>query len=307
METQSIQTARYCGIDVAKQDLHVYFEGKRFKVPNAPVGFETLLNQVPEGMLVVEATGGYEDAFVSFCAQHQRPVCVINPTRIRRYAQAKGLEAKTDPIDAEVIAEYATHFKPVPIQADYLQRKRLRELLSQRDDLIEMINAERCRMEMACHPQARQCIQETLEHMKKQIAKIDQAVDSEMATVEAQKERLCQIKGIGRVNAATALAFLPELGALTDKQAASLAGLAPYDHQSGKHKGHAFIRGGRGNLRVKLYMAAVCASRYNSILKAFYQGLLAKGKPAKVALTAVMRKLVVLMNKLLRNPAFQLA
>lgn len=304
---QSTKQVRYCGIDVAKNTLQVYFEGKTFAVPNALRGFEMLAEKVPEGLFVVEATGGYEDAWVDFCFQHQRNICVVNPTRIRRFAQAKGVEAKTDAIDAQMIADYASHLNPRPIDERYFQRKALRELLSRRDDLIALINAEKCRLDMARHPITRETIRATLQVLEDQKRCLEKTIAAEIAHLKEINERLCQIKGIGKINAATILAFLPELGTLTDKQAAALAGLAPYDRQSGEHRGHGFIRGGRGNIRVKLYMAAVCASIHNPILRAFYQRLRNNGKPAKVAHTAVMRKLIVLMNKLLKNPDFQLA
>lgn len=311
--SQNNPSILYVGLDVAKSSLQLDLAGKPHPVANDAKGHAQLLKLLrphPGAHVVCEATGGYEQPVVRVLHAAQLPVSVVEAGRVRHFAKAKGRRAKTDPIDAAVLSEYGRLLQPAAMAAPTAQQARLAELSTRRLQLITTLTAESNRAahygDKLCVRLARQ-LQRTLE---KQIAACDQAIAGLIAAddrLKAQAGRLDAIPGVGAVTAATVLAELPELGKISDAAAAALVGVAPYNRDSGDRAGARRIAGGRARLRCALYMATLSAVRCDAILKAFYTRLRAAGKKPKVALVACMRKLVVLMNRLLKNPKFQLA
>lgn len=303
----------YAGLDIAKASLQLHLQERDYDLPNTPDGHKQLLQRLataPGIHVICEATGGYERAVVAALHAAQVLVSVINPARARQFARASGQLAKTDPIDASVLTAFGHAFTPAPTTPRTDVELKMEALVMRRVQLIELHVAERQRSDTTTEPALRKLFTSWLAQMEKQITKVEALIEAlldEQTQMKAQVQRLDDITGVGRITAVTVLAQMPELGHLNRRQAAALAGLAPYNRDSGKHSGQRFISGGRSGVRRGLYMAAVSASRHNHLLKPFYNRLIAAGKPAKVALTAVMRKLIVLMNHLLKNPNFSLA
>lgn len=303
----------YVGLDIAKASLQVDLLGTSLNLPNTPSGHSMLLRKlaaVSGAQVVCEATGGHERAVTAFLQGAQIPVSVINPARVRQFARAKGTHAKTDPIDAQVLSAFGSALAPELTPARTPTESKLAAYVTRRLQLISMRVAETQRAEACLDPVLAKAFVCILRYLENAIAKIDLLIKNlvrENARLSQQVGRLEEITGVGLVTAVSVLAELPELGTLTRGQAAALAGLAPYNRDSGRSNGKRRISGGRSQLRRGLYMAALSASRNNPTLKVFYDRLIAKGKPSKVALAAVMRKLVVLMNHMLKNPAFLLA
>jgi transposase len=303
----------YVGLDVAKLSLQLHLAGRFYSLPNDRKGHAQLLKLLrsqPSVHVICEATGGYEQAIVRALQAADTPVSIVEAGRVRHFARAQGQRAKTDPIDAAILTDYGRTFKPLAAPGVSSQQQRLADLSQRRRQLIHTLTAERNRAEHytdpLCVSQSRR-LQKTLE---KQIEQCDQAITTLIAedAVLAQKaKRLDAIPGVGPVIAATVLAEMPELGKLNPQTAAALAGVAPYNSDSGAQKGVRHISGGRGAVRCALYMASLSAVRHDRVLKEFYLRLRAAGKKPLVALTACMRKLVVLMNHLLKNDDFQLA
>ncbi len=303
----------HVGLDVAKASLQLDLAGQSHALANdakAHAQLLKLLRAHPTAQIVCEATGGYEQPVVRVLHAAAVPVSVIEAGRVRHFARAKGRRAKTDPIDAAVLSEYGRAFQPAATTAPTAQQARLAALSSRRLQLLHTRLAETNRAEhyldKLCVRQARQL----LRALEKQIQECDAAITELIAadeTLQARADRLDAIPGVGAVTAATVLAELPELGRISDEAVAALAGVAPYNRDSGAVTGVRHIAGGRTAVRCALYMATLSAVRYDAILKAFYLKLRAAGKKPKVALVACMRKLVVLMNRLLKYPQFQLA
>jgi transposase len=311
--SQNNHAILHVGLDVAKLSLQLHLAGRFHALANDAKGHAKLLKLLrnqPGAHLICEATGGYEQAVVRVLQAADLPVSIIEAARVRYFARAQGQRAKTDPIDAAVLTNYGATFKPTPTPPVSLQQQRLADVSQRRRQLIHTRTAESNRAEHYTDPlcvrQARQ-LQKTLE---KQIEQCDQAITTLIAQDPdlAQKaKRLEAIAGVGPVVAATVLAEMPELGKLSPQTAAALAGVAPYSRDSGAHAGARHISGGRRPVRCALYMAALSAVRHDPILKEFYSRLRTAGKKPLVALTACMRKLIVLMNHLLKNEKFQLA
>jgi transposase len=303
----------YAGLDIAKASLQLHLQSKSSDLPNTPAGHTQLIKRlaaVPGIHVICEATGGYERAAVAALHAAQVPVSVINPARVRQFARAKGQLAKTDPIDAAVLTAFGQAFAPAPTEPYTAVEIKLAALVTRRAQLLELRVAEEQRADTCTEPALRKLFTTWLVQVQKQIAKVEVLLEELLAgqaTLASQVQRLDDIAGVGRITAVTVLATMPELGHLNRRQAAALAGLAPYNRDSGKWAGQRRIGGGRADVRRGLYMAALSASRHNPLLKPFYDRLIAAGKPAKLALTAVMRKLIVLMNHLLKNPNFSLA
>jgi transposase len=303
----------YVGLDVAKSTLQLDLAGKSHALTNDPKGHARLLKLLrphPGAHVVCEATGGYEQPVVRALHTAQVPVSILEAGRVRHFAKAKGLRAKTDPIDATVLSEYGRTFQPVAAKARTAPQARLAELSRRRlqliDSLIAATNQAAHYTDSFCQRQSRQLCR----LLEKQIAACDQAIAEHIAAdekLQAQAQRLDAIPGVGAVTAATVLAEVPELGTLSNAAASALVGVAPYNRDSGDQNGARHIAGGRKTVRCALYMATLSAVQFDPILKAFYTRLRLAGKKPKVALVAAMRKLVVLMNRLLKNPQFQLA
>ncbi len=312
---EKIQTEiNHVGIDVSKQHLDVSIAGsKNQRLANTPTGLGKLhqkLARLAHPRVTCEATGGYEKYLVTSMLDAGIEVCVAAPGRVRYLAHAEGLLAKTDSIDAELIRRFAEkiplplQIKPDPDALKLRQMSDFRRMLS--DDIVKTGN----RLELA-EGYLREQLQNQLTHLEilKKNVEDDTAVHIRNTAVLAQKAtRLQELKGVGPVLATTLLAHVPELGNVSAKTLACLIGVAPHPKQSGNFKGKASIRGGRANVRRVLYMAAVTAARSNPILSAFYKRLRTKsGKTAKVALVAVMRKMLGVLNKLIAQPNFSLA
>jgi transposase len=294
------------GIDISKStlDAHAHPAGIDRQFANTPAGHKALVKWLggwPVERLAYEATGTYHRALEQALADW--PCVKLNPERARRFAQATGTLAKTDRIDATMLALMAATLKPAIRPAKSRKQAQLAELINARDGLMRDRTALRNREKnLTIAILKRQCKQRL-----EQVTRHVEALDAELAAIIAADQALSRkheiitsIDGLGTLTANQLIATMPELGSLENKQAASLAGLAPVARQSGQWKGKSFIRGGRANVRQALYMPALVAARFNPDLKAKYQQLIAQGKPAKVAITAVMRKLVVTANALLK-------
>lgn len=302
----------HAGLDIAKDSLALDFQGAAHNLPNDTKGHSrllSLLGRAPHLHVVLEASGGYEQSVVRVLHRAGIALSVVEPSRVRAFARAKGLRAKSDPIDAAVLRAFGQAIQPAATPAPSALQERLSELVGRRRQLLEFVIAESNR---SAHYNDRLIGRQALSllrTLRRQIAQCDAAIAALLAAdqeMSARLARLQQVPGVGVVTATTLLAEMPELGTLSDEGSAALAGVAPYERQSGPWNGTRRISGGRVSVRCALYMAALSAARYDPILKAFYQRLLRAGKKKMVALTAVMRKLIVLLNRLLKNPNFKL-
>jgi transposase len=299
------------GIDVAKAELAIAVRpsGERWTVANEASGIRELvarLTALAPVRIVLEATGGYELALVGALATAGLPLVVVNPRQVRDFAKATGQMAKTDRLDAEVLALFAERVHPAirPIP-DELHRE-LEAVLSRRRQLLEMLQAERNRLGQVFTTgrSVRRSLTRHIAYLEKQVRETDTELGELIRASPVWRERedlLRSVPGVGRVVATTLLAELPELGRLTRKEIAKLVGLAPLARDSGKQRGKRFIRGGRSHVRAVLYMGALVATRRNAVIGRFYARLLAAGKPKKLALTACMRKLLTILNSMVRS------
>jgi len=303
----------YVGLDVAKLSLQLHLAGRFHLLANDAKGHAQLLKRLrghPHAHVVCEATGGYEQAVVRALQAAGVPVSIVEAGRVRYFARAQGQRAKTDPIDAAVLSEYGTTFQPAATAPASPQQQQLADLAQRRRQLIHLLVSERNHAEHYTDSFRVRQSRQLVKALEKQITQCDEAITTLIAqdTELARKaERLKAIPGVGPVVAATMLAEMPELGKLTTQTAAALAGVAPYNRDSGGQNGVRRINGGRAAVRCALYMATLSAVRHDRILKEFYLRLRAAGKKPLVAMTACMRKLVILMNRLLKNNDFQLA
>jgi transposase len=301
--------AIFVGIDVSKDrlDVHVRPRGEAFAVARDGKGLEELvgrLQALTPSLIAVEATGGFETIVAAAIAGASLPLAVINPAQVRHFAQAIGKRAKTDPIDAAVISHFAEAVRPEPRPVSSQAALRLGELVTRRRQIIEMLVAERQREKRAHDRRVRSSLARHIKVLEKELPDID----GEIGTLirgspvwREQEDLLVSVPGIGTTLARNFLADVPELGRLDRRRIASLVGVAPFTRQSGRWKGKSFITGGRPCARAGLFMAALVASRHNPVLKAFYQRLLTAGKPKMVALIAVARKLLTILNAILRD------
>jgi transposase len=252
----------------------------------------------------VEATGGFETIVAAAVAGAELPLAVVNPAQIRYFAQAVGKRAKTDPIDAGVIAHFAEAVRPTPRALPDEASRLLAELVSRRRQIIDMLVAERQREKRAENVRVRKSLVRHIATLEKELGAIDQDINTLVRgspVWRAKEDLLASVPGIGKTLARTLLAELPELGSLDRRNVASLAGLAPYVRQSGRWRGNSMIGGGRAAVRSATFMGALVASRCNPPLKEFYRRLISAGKPKMVALIAVARKLLTILNAILRD------
>ncbi len=307
--SQNNNTINYVGVDVAKKSLAVDGVGCCGELPNDAKGHRGLLRLLGKTAqpvhVIVEASGGYEQGLVRALHEANIPVSVVEPFRVRSFARAKGLRAKTDPIDASVLRAFGEAIRPRPSLPPRSEQLRLAELVTRRAQLIDSEVAESNRSAHYLDPLVRRQAKTYLRFLRRQIEQCESAIAQLIEKDQSIKQhsaRLQQVPGVGAITAATLLADMPELGTLSDETAAALAGVAPYNNDSGPFRGQRRIRGGRASVRRALYMAALSAVRHDLILKGFYQRLRAAGKKPLVALVAVMRKLIILLNRLLKNP-----
>ena len=299
----------FVGIDVSKDrlDVHVLPSGEAFSVASDGESVASLADRLlalSPVTVALEATGGFEVVAAGLLASAGLAVVVVNPAQVRSFAHALGRRAKTDPIDALVIARFAEAARPeVRPLADAAQRL-LSDLTARRRQILQMLIAERQRLGRAVDPRLKKSLKRLITALEKELGEVDGEIDQAVraSPVWRRKEVLMQsVPGVGRITARNLLAEMPELGTLDRRQAAALAGLAPFTRQSGQWRGKSFIGGGRARVRCTLFMAALSAARYNPALKVFHQRLIAAGKPKMVALVAVARKLLVILNALLRD------
>jgi transposase len=301
--------AIYVGIDVSKDrlDAHVRPSGETFAVARDGKGLEALverLQALAPTLIAVEATGGFETIVAAAVAGASLPLAVVNPAQVRHFARAIGKRAKTDPIDAAVIAHFAEAVKPEPRPIPDAEARLLGELVARRRQIIEMLVAERQREKRVDAVRVRKSLARHIAALEKELPVIDRDIDTMVrgSPVWREKEDLMiSFPGVGGILARTFLAEMPELGSLRRRQVASLVGVAPYTRQSGRWRGKSMIGGGRAAARSAVYLAALSAIRCNPVLRAFYQHLLAAGKPKMVALIAVARKTLTILNAMLRD------
>lgn len=309
MEQQTKET--FFGIDVSKTHLDLAQHGKKevLRFNNDAAGIaavaEQLLAETAVTLIVVEASGGFEQAMVTELAAASLPIVVVNPTRVRNFARAKGQLAKTDFIDARVIADFAQALRPEvrPLGSD--EQQLIKALVTRRRQLIDMQTAEKNRR-TSINPELLPRLEKHLVWLQTELAEIEQELNDwidKNARWRDTRNRLESVPGVGSVTSFTLLAELPELGTLSRQKIAALVGLAPFNRDSGRFRGRRHIFGGRADVRSVLYMAALSGIRYNPVLKAFYERLMAKGKLFKVAITACMRKLLTILNAIIRDGA----
>ena len=297
------------GIDVSKDrlDVAVRPSGEAFAVERNASGLDRLierLRQVSPHIVALEATGGFETVVAAALACASLPVVVVNPAQIRAFAKALGQRAKTDPIDAAVIAHFAQATRPKPRPLPDEATRLLADLVARRRQIIEMVGAESQREKRITMPRLRKSIRRVIDMLQKELAELDGDIDDAVRGSPAWREKedlLASVPGVGPVISRTLIADLPELGTLNRKQIAALAGLAPFTRQSGQWRGKSFIGGGRASVRTALFMGALVAMRHNPVLKAFFNRLIAAGKPKMVALIAVARKLLTILNAVVRD------
>ena len=301
--------ARYfVGIDVAKATLEIAVvpTGETWTVPNEPTAVPDLVRRVaalPPALIVLEATGGFEHLVVAALAAAGLPVVVANPRQVRDFGRALGQLAKTDRIDAALLARFADRVRPTPRPLPDEAAQTLEAGLARRRQLLEMLTAERNRLGFARAARIRRGLQQHIRWLERQLVDVDADL---AATIQASpvwratEDLLRSVPGIGPVVSRTLIGALPELGILSRKQIAALVGVAPHARDSGTLRGKRRVWGGRSHVRAVLYMGALVAARYNPVIRAFFQKLWAAGKPAKVALTACMRKLLVILNAMVR-------
>lgn len=298
----------YVGIDVSKAWLDVAVEPqeKFWRTENGRAAIAKLVRQLVEltpTMIVVEATGGYEAKLVEALCAVGLPVARVNPGRVRRFAQGLNWLAKTDKIDARLLARFGEKANPRLTQLPNEQEKRLAALVKRRKQVLDMLVAEQNRLENV-DPDILPYIHDSLTMLQNQLDELDRAIQSHIEQTPALKnsqDLLTTVPGVGKVTASTLTAQLPELGTCNRKQIAALVGIAPFPHDSGRKRGKRFIKGGRPSIRSVLYMAALSATRFNPVIRAFYKRLILAGKEFKVALVACMRKLLAILNAMIRN------
>jgi transposase len=298
------------GIDVSKArlDVHVHPLGESFAVANDEAGVEALAGQLGqlEGLVSIglEASGRYERLALANLAAAGLPVIVLNPAQVRNYAAALGQKAKTDPIDARVIALFLAAVQPELRPLPDAQTAELEALMTRRRQLVGMLVAERARRATARPGRVRTSLARVVTTLEQELRDLDGDIDTTVRGTPVWRDKedlLASVPGIGKTIARTLLAELPELGRLNPKQIAALAGLAPFTRQSGKWRGKSFISGGRAAVRAALFMGALVASRFNPTLKAFRDRLVAAGKPKLVAIIATARKLLTILNAIIRD------
>jgi transposase len=298
------------GIDVSKAglDVHVHPLGESFAIGNDEAGVAGLVERLGrlDGVLSIgiEASGRYERLAVAELAAAGLPVVVLNPAQVRHYAQAIGQRAKTDPIDARLIALFVMAVRPEPKPLADAQTTELAALMARRRQLVHMLVAERMRRQQATPGPVRISIARVVTAIEDQLKDLDRHIDTSVRGTPVWRDKedlLASVPGIGKTISRTLLAELPELGSLNPKQIAALAGLAPYTRQSGRWRGKSLIGGGRTSVRAALFMGALVATRHNPTLKAFRDRLVANGKPKLVAIIATARKLLVILNAIIRD------
>ena len=301
-------TRSYVGIDVSKArlDIAVLGEERVWQEDNTQEGIARLVQQLAEmqpKLIVVEATGGYQRSVVDALFWAGLAVAVVNPARVRQFARACGLLAKTDKLDAQLLAVFGQRVQPKRYEGKSEAEKQLSALLVRRKQLEEMLKAEQNRLR-TISPSLRGSVERMIAILKEEKKRLEEQIEQFLKGQKAwqeQREILSSAPGVGKVTSATLLADLPELGKMDRKKIAALVGVAPMNYDSGRKRGYRKTKGGRTEVRSVLYMSTLVATRYNPVIQAQYQQLLKRGKLKKVALTACMRKFLTILNAMMRD------
>ncbi len=298
----------FIGIDVSKKQLDIFIRPteQSWSVGNNEIDISGLVKKIkklePE-YIILEATGGLEQLVFNALVDDSLPAVVVNPRQVRDFAKATGRLAKTDAIDAEVLAHFGEAIKPEIRQRLDIETQELKAFNTRRREIVNMLNAEKNRFQSA--PKClKNDIQEHIKWLQQRLSEIDEQINKQIESNKAWKEKdkiYQSFRGIGPVNSHLLICGLPELGHVSNKKISALLGVAPFNCDSGKWKGKRIIWGGRAELRSALYMAALSAKKYNPVIKKFYERLIELGKPPKVALTACMRKIIVILNAMAKN------
>ena len=294
-------------VDVSKSQLAVYDGNQVSMIANTLKGFKKLLTiaqvEAAELLVVCEATGGYERPMVNWLQQQTVAVHIANPARVRNFAKGKGIKFKNDPVDAKVLMLYAIENKVVASRVPTEVEREITALLDRRSHLSRELTREKNRLEKE-PPYTAELITRSIKFIKQQIQQIDKHIErlsSQDKQLKENRDVISSIKGVGNLTAITVLTYMPEITMVNRNKAVALAGLAPYDRDTGSISGRRFIQGGRAKIRRCLYMAAVSAARFNPVIRDYVAGLVARGKPFKCAIVAAMRKLIVHMHSQLKQ------
>jgi transposase len=299
----------FVGIDVSKDrlDVHLCPSGEAFAVLRDGKGLEQLVNNLRKlgpALIVLEATGGFEITVAAALASAGLPLAVVNPRQIRDFARATGRLAKTDALDAKVIALFAERIRPEPRPLADAESQSLAELIARRRQVVEMIGMETNRLHQARNPRVQRMLKASLKTLRAQLAELDRDIDDTIKRSpiwRAADDLLTSVPGVGDVTAHTLIADLPELGQLDRRRVAALVGVAPINRDSGQMRGKRTIAGGRASVRNALYMATLSAIRWNAVISEHYKSLVERGRPKKVALVACMRRLLGILNAIIRT------
>ena len=309
---EAMTSTQYIAVDIAKETLAVHCETFHGTFAYTHTGLHQILHkiqQLPNPLVVCEATGGYERKLIEWLRERQIPNALVNPARVRAFARSDGLKAKTDPIDAALLLKFAISKRIAPSEAPSPQRLLLQALMDRRSQLCETITQEKNRLEK-CPKPARKSIEKVLRMLQKELTSIEQQIEAAIAkdqTMIRQSTQMQTVTGIGKTTAWTILAYLHEIIHLKRNQVTALAGIAPIPKDSGTFKGKRRIEGGRAKVRNCLYMAAQSAAVHNPHIRAYFQGLQARGKPYKCAIVAAMRKLLLHLQSILKKDLEALA
>lgn len=306
--TKLTKTLKKIGVDVSKKKLDIALDETTFVTidnkEEAFIGFLKTRDCWEEFHFVMEATGGYENKFSRFLQSQSLTVSVVNPKRVRDYAKSMGKLAKNDEIDAQVIREFGSVAKLILLRKKSQEDERLRALIQRRKQLLKHQASEKQHMETAVEKEALSSIHDFLAMLESQIKSIEATINKVLDTEETyrhKKQLMMPVAGLGERTVSTILIQLPELGELSNKQISALVGVAPFCNDSGDRKGRKIIWGGRKEIRTALYMPMLSAIQHNKPIKAFYERLVAKGKNRKVAIIACMRKLLTILNSMIKN------
>jgi transposase len=299
---------KYLGIDIAKESIYafLYPTNEVWNVKNEPNEIVEWIKKLPGDieLAVMEATGRLEELVAAQLNNAGIPICIVNPRQIKDYAKCTGRLAKTDKIDAETIAMFANTIKPQPQELPDEMESALKDLVIRRLQIVDLITEEKNHLSSARSKLIKKDVEETIKLLQKRLAEIESKIKDMIRQSPIWRKKvkiLTSVTGVGPVTAIMMIAKFPELGSITGREAASLAGLAPMARQSGKWKGKSYTQGGRKHVRTSLFMACLSAIRYNPVIKTFYERLIAIGKPTMIAITACMRKLLTILNALLRD------
>jgi transposase len=294
------------GIDVSKARLDVTAANEDWSVTNEIKGIGKLivrLNELAPKLVVIESTGGLERAVMAEMFAAGLPVALVNPRRVREFGKSIGLMAKTDKVDAHLLARFGEAVKPEPSRLPSVEEQRLSALMTRRRQVVEMLTMEK-NHQVSAHPVSQKSIVKVMEALQTELDELNSAIDDfidHTPDFQKKKEILVSTPGVGTVTSAILIADLPELGTMDRKKIAALVGVAPFNNDSGRHHGKRRIKGGRASVRPVLYMATLSASKFNPVIRSFYKHLLLQGKDKKVALVACMRKLLTFLNAMIRD------